>query len=76
MRLPSRDSAAGRALHTAKQFLIAVVAAVPALMGLLNDPQFNALVTQYAPKLVPLLAFLVALVTFLDNYFRKNVKNY
>jgi hypothetical protein len=76
MKLPSRDSATGRALATAAQFLAAIVVALPALIGLLSDPQFNTLVTQYAPKLVPTLTFTIALATFVNNYARKDVKNY
>jgi hypothetical protein len=76
MKLPSRDSATGRALATAVQFLTAVALALPALSGLLSDPEFNKLVGQYFPKLVPVLTFTVALATFVNNYLRKDVKNY
>lgn len=76
MRVPSRDSATGRALHTAKQLIVSFVVAAPAILGLLSDPEFKKLVLDYAPTLVPLLAFTTALVTFIDNYRRKNVKNY
>lgn len=75
MTIPSRDSAVGRSVATALQLLAAFGAALPVFAVLLTDPQFNALVLTYFPKLVPVITALALLATLISNLIRKEVPN-
>lgn len=75
MTVPSRDSAVGRSIATFLQVLAALAAALPTLALVLNDPNFNLLITRYYPTLVPIVSLLAAVVTLISNVIRKEVPN-
>lgn len=70
MRLPSRDSATGRAVWTFLQTLAGV------LLAGLASPDVMGVIIKHYPEAVSLIPVLTAVASFLNNLLRKGVKNY
>lgn len=70
MRLPLKDSATWRAIITAIQAFIALLAVLLAL------PEFRQLVLQFYPEFLPYIVTASGAASFLFNFFRPSVKNY
>lgn len=70
MRLPRLDSATWKALMTALQTFLGFMAALLVL------PEFRELVTRFYPQAIPVIVTASGVVTFIINYFRKDVRNY
>lgn len=74
--LPHRDSAAGRAVATARQVLVGFGGVMTAATMLINDPIWHSLLMHYAPWLVGLATALTSLVTYVENLRRGEVDNW
>lgn len=70
MRLPQKDTATWRALVTAAEMSFAFLA------GLMAIPEVAKYITEYHPQWLMLPPMLAFTVSFIRNWYRKDVKNY
>lgn len=69
-RLPKKDSAVWRAIITTIEGTFVLV------LGLLSLPEVREYIMQVHPQTVPAFALGLAVVNFIRNFFRKDVKPY
>lgn len=68
--LPSKDSTVGRFLR------VLFYQVIMGTLALLSDPEAVKFVVKYYPDIAVIVASTAPIVSFIYNYFRKDVRNY